>query len=84
MFKVREPLGNRARIGTQGCLFSMAMMLTACYLPSVTFSIKAKTHTVRSSNKVLGTWAGNQSSTLSGRAAVTGVKLGECLCLWAG
>lgn len=84
MFKVREPLGNRARIGTYGWLVSVAMMLTACYPPSVTFSIYAKTHTVRNSNKVLGTWAGNQSPTLWGRAAVTGVKLGECLCLWAG
>lgn len=35
-----------------------------------------------SSNEVLGTWDGNQSSTLWGRAAVTGVKLGECLCLY--
>lgn len=99
MSKVREPLGNRARIGTQGYLVSLAMMLTTRYPPPVTFSLYAKAHTVPSSNEVLGTWDGNQSSTLWGRAAVTGVKLGECLwggaaitgvkqgeclCLWAG
>lgn len=46
MFKVREPLGNRARIGTQGYLVSMAMMLTAWYPPSVT-SIYVETHTAQ-------------------------------------
>lgn len=59
MSKFSEPLGNRARIGTQGYLVSMAMMLTARYPPPVTFFLYAKIHTVPSFSEVLGTWNGN-------------------------
>lgn len=63
-------VGARAKVGDQGYLASVPMTLTTHHLP---FPLYMNTHSGASSTQGLGTWDGNHSPTLWGRAAVTGV-----------